>query len=150
MKQLLLWAQYIYFEETHTTHTMPQRHVHVMGWLFQNNQQWCLHMKSIALGHQWKMYISTFFYKCTSTPSQECNMVLPKGVIEGGFQKYLVIHSHVLQMKLLHEKHTMTNSHIWIVQISMEIQMHKHRQRHYVPEQAGGRQNVSHGHDESV
>lgn len=77
-------------------------------------------------------------------------MVLPTGVIEGGFQKYLVINSHVLQMKLLHKKHTPKNSHIWIVQISMEVQMHKHRQRPYVPEQAGGRQNVSHGHDESV
>lgn len=74
--------KYIYFEEVHTTQTMPWRHVHVMEWLFQNNQQRGLHIKSIALSQKWNMYISVFFiffliylfilqmYMCIS---QKCN-----------------------------------------------------------------------------
>lgn len=72
--------KYIYFEEAHTTQTMPWRHVHVMEWLFQNNQQRGLHMKSIASSQKWNMYISIFyfFYKCTCTPSNKCNKKLDK------------------------------------------------------------------------
>lgn len=104
MKQLLLWEKCIYFEETHTTQTMPRRHVHVMEWLFQNNQQRGLHMKSIASSQKWNMYISTFFYKCTFKPSQECYTGLAEGVIEGWvFKSSRVSPPHVTNNAALQE-----------------------------------------------
>lgn len=117
---------------------MPRRHVHVMEWLFQSNQQRGLHMKSIASSHQWKMYISTFF---TNVHPQVRNVsrACQKEKVNNGFYNTIISRFVPMCYKwycFIRNIYTDTFTHLTGA-ISLEFHKHTQRQRRYVPKQAG-------------